>query len=135
MADDPIVTVLDRLDSEDRLTAEVVVKEAEDPLSPLHSKFEWDNKEAGIQYRLEQARRLLRRYYLIREVPDQGQVRLRKYTNVHSANRYMGTEKALVNHRDEVVAAAQRDMRTYRAKYQLLGSQALLDIATEILKS
>lgn len=37
-----------------------VVREAEDPASPLHSRFDWNNTEAGHQWRLHQARQLIR---------------------------------------------------------------------------
>jgi EAL domain-containing protein (putative c-di-GMP-specific phosphodiesterase class I) len=42
------------------LTPEAVVKEAADPASPLHRYFEWDNRKAAHQFRIEQARRLIR---------------------------------------------------------------------------
>jgi hypothetical protein len=42
-----------------RLTPEAVVRDAEDPDSPLHDYFEWDNKEAGHRWRIEQARALI----------------------------------------------------------------------------
>lgn len=44
-----------------RLTAEAVVSDATSKTSPLHRYFEWDDKKAGHQYRLEQARALIRR--------------------------------------------------------------------------
>lgn len=43
-----------------RLTPELVVRDAEDARSPLHSQFEWDDSKAAEQYRLEQARDLIR---------------------------------------------------------------------------
>jgi hypothetical protein len=42
------------------LTPSILVKEAEDPASPLHDRFEWDDAEAAQRWRLEQARVLLR---------------------------------------------------------------------------
>lgn len=42
------------------LTADDVVSEAAPPESPLHSHFEWNDAVAGHQYRLEQARHLIR---------------------------------------------------------------------------
>ena len=38
-----------------------VIKEAEDEGSILHSHFEWDDSEAAVQYRREQARTLIQR--------------------------------------------------------------------------
>jgi hypothetical protein len=38
-----------------------VIKEAQDEGSILHSHFEWDDSEAAVQYRREQARTLIQR--------------------------------------------------------------------------
>src|SRR4029434_7353041 len=38
-----------------------VVDDARDPTSPLHDFFEWDDSTAAQQYRLGQARQLIRR--------------------------------------------------------------------------
>lgn len=43
------------------LTPSEVVSKAEDPDSPLHDLFEWDDAKAGHQYRLAQARKLIAR--------------------------------------------------------------------------
>lgn len=58
-------TVEDRLASiakrrKGRLTPAAVVKDARSKKSPLHSFFEWDDSEAAHQYRLNQARGLIR---------------------------------------------------------------------------
>src|SRR5262245_1704533 len=42
------------------LKAADVVTEAQSPESPLHGKFEWDDSTAAHQYRLMQARQLIR---------------------------------------------------------------------------
>jgi hypothetical protein len=42
------------------LTPELLLEEAKDRNHPLHPDFEWNNKEAGHQWRLVQARRLIR---------------------------------------------------------------------------
>jgi hypothetical protein len=43
-----------------RITPELTVEDAKDPGSPLHPIFEWDDGKAGHQFRLDQARQLLR---------------------------------------------------------------------------
>lgn len=43
------------------LPPEQVIEYAEDPASPLHDFFEWDDNLAAHQFRLAQARRLIRR--------------------------------------------------------------------------
>lgn len=42
------------------LTPDGVVKDARDPKSPLHEHFTWDDSLAAHQYRLDQARTLIR---------------------------------------------------------------------------
>jgi hypothetical protein len=46
-------------DEHGKLSPEAVVAAARDPKSPGHEHFEWDNKKAAHQYRVEQARALL----------------------------------------------------------------------------
>lgn len=42
------------------LTPDIVVADAAKKDSPLHSRFEWSDKKAAIQHRLDQARELIR---------------------------------------------------------------------------
>jgi hypothetical protein len=44
------------------LTSGDLVQAAENPQSAFHGYFTWDNDEAGHQYRLEEARRLIKSY-------------------------------------------------------------------------
>jgi hypothetical protein len=46
---------------------EDVVDVAKDPSHPLHDAFEWDDTEAARQYRLEQARYLIRAVRIVVE--------------------------------------------------------------------
>lgn len=43
-----------------RITPDAVIADAQDKESPLHGVFEWDDSKAAHQYRLEQARELIR---------------------------------------------------------------------------
>jgi len=47
------------------LTPEIVVADAQDPDSPLHGEFEWDDAHAAHQHRLDQARRIIRKVSLV----------------------------------------------------------------------
>jgi hypothetical protein len=47
-------------DKEGRITAKAVVDAARAPRHPLHDLFTWDDKKAGEQYRLMEARTLIR---------------------------------------------------------------------------
>lgn len=54
---------LQKLDQRDGgLTPSAVIKDAQRPDSPLHDRFEWDDKLAAQGHRLEQARDLIRSF-------------------------------------------------------------------------
>lgn len=55
-----VIAELQRIAGPDGLRASVVVQKARSTKSPLHSEFEWDDKKAGHEFRLVQARRLIR---------------------------------------------------------------------------
>lgn len=48
------------LEHDGKLTPDVVVAEANDPDSPLHRHFTWDDSEAAAKQRLHEARQLIR---------------------------------------------------------------------------
>lgn len=102
------------------LTAEIVVKEAESPDSPLHRYFAWDDEEAAHQYRLFQARALIRRVKVaIQATPDRI-VRVRAYTHVRSERAYVPTAQALERNRNMVLDQARLDLAALRRKYENL---------------
>src|SRR5689334_11733238 len=47
-----------------------VVERAKDQNSALHSWFKWDDEEAAEQWRLQQARQLIREVYVKIKLPD-----------------------------------------------------------------
>ena len=51
---------LDKLAVDGKLTAQAVVDAAREESSPLHGYFEWDDNKAANEYRLLQARKLIR---------------------------------------------------------------------------
>ena len=66
-----IIAELKRLSGKNHgiLSPEAVVEAAKNPNSALHTRFEWDNTKAAHQYRLWQARNLLR---VVVEIIDDG---------------------------------------------------------------
>ncbi len=52
--------LIKKLKSEGKLTASGVLAEAEDENSPLHELFEWDDAKAVREYRLIQARKVIK---------------------------------------------------------------------------
>ena len=117
-----------------QLTAEIVVIDARPETSPLHSAFTWDDAVAAQSWREVQARHLLkalmvtvegraeptRAFIVGGENPDDGQ---RSYKTVA---RVMGDAEL----RRQALAAALRELRAFRAKYEEL--QELAGILAEI---
>jgi hypothetical protein len=62
MKTNKVITELKRIANKNGglLQPETVVESARPASSPLHSRFEWDNTVAGQQYRIWQARQLIR---------------------------------------------------------------------------
>ena len=54
-----ILAILTKLDRQNKLTASAILKEGKDPRSPLHGKFNWNDKTAAHAYRMDQARSLI----------------------------------------------------------------------------
>jgi len=77
------------LDVRDRngqeLTPEAVVVAASDPTSPAHHRFTWDDTAAARQWRLEEARRLIREVR-ITFVANDKPTTLRAFHSVRSAS-------------------------------------------------
>ena len=66
-----------------QLTAALVVEAARPKDSPLHHRFEWDNKLAGPLYRLQQGGALIRSVKIVRdEQEDCAPVRVRAFLHV-----------------------------------------------------
>ena len=57
-------------DRKGKLTASQVLEVARSPDSPLHPYFEWDDSIAAEQWRLEQARELIRRVKIVVEIDE-----------------------------------------------------------------
>ena len=80
-------------------TAEQIVEAATPPDHPLHPQFEWDDGVASHQWRLKQARVLLRVTVHIRKTSD-GRVRVPVFTSLPSdrgVNGYRETETILTD--------------------------------------
>lgn len=114
---------LDQLTINGRLTAEGVLDDARAISSPLHSCFEWDDSTAAEAHRLWQARQLIACVITIETLLDQPRP-VREYVAVHTPQErcYVQTEVALKDEdmRAVVLAQAERDFRSWEAKYQTL---------------
>ena len=64
------------------LTPEDILADAKHDNSPLHSFFEWSDSAAAQQYRLQQARGLIRSVVAVYVQPDRPAIRTRAYVHV-----------------------------------------------------
>ena len=104
------------------LRAESVIAYARDPESALHHRFTWDDTAAAHQYRLEQARRLIRCAVVVLPVAD---VQYRAFVSLGSdrvrpGGGYRITASVLSDdaQRAELLAQALTAFQRVRRRYQ-----------------
>lgn len=104
------------------LTPFDVLEDAENPNSPLHEFFEWDEGEAARQYRLDQARGLIRAVVAVYVGEDKPAVRHRAYVHINEKGtpHYREASHAMsqVKTRDMVLQRAWRELTAWRKKYK-----------------
>lgn len=69
-----------------QLTAENVVETARSTKNPLHKCFEWDNKKAGEQYRLHQARKIISCVTVVKHIGNKD-VSVKAFVNIRKDNK------------------------------------------------
>lgn len=109
-------------DTDGKLTADSVVSKATDPSTALHEHFEWDDTAAAHEYRLEQARHLIRTVRISYQKSERSEPRaIRAYTFVPSADSYVPTPEVVRTevYRDEAVADIRRALAGMRYKLRL----------------
>lgn len=109
------------------VTPRVVVDDAESDQSPLHTLFEWDNVKAADEFRLEQARNLLRSLTVI--IPERPSHPVRAFVNIRqespsgeTESAYTSIEVALRNPamRNQLLADATNELAAWRQRYREL---------------
>jgi len=108
------------------LRPEDVIKRAQDPESPLHERFQWDDTEAAYQYRLYQARQLIRVCVKVVAEADEDKP-LRVYVSLLPDRRqegggYRTLEDVLesADLREQLLEQATHDFRRWEEKYRRL---------------
>jgi hypothetical protein len=104
------------------LTPERVIADAFDPNSPLHALFEWDECKAADQYRLVQARALIRAVVVrYRAAPGGGPRSIVAFVNLKQGDQqyYTATAVALANPQQRVIVLRQawEDFQALRKRY------------------
>jgi hypothetical protein len=104
------------------ITPEQVVAAAKPRSSPLHLAFTWDDGEAAHQWRLEQARHLLRVYVTVIDDGKQ-ELQTRMFVSLSSDRRGEGGYRAITDvlgnaaMRKQLLEDARTDMMRFRQKY------------------
>lgn len=104
------------------LTPEDVIADAKNGNSPLHSFFEWSDSEAAHQYRLQQARGLIRSVVAIYAREEAPPIRTRAYVHINEpgAPHYREASHAmsLSKTRDMVLLNALNELLQWQKKYK-----------------
>ncbi|WP_028753679.1 hypothetical protein [Rhizobium leucaenae] len=103
------------------LTPKDVLDDARHDNSPLHSFFEWDDSEAAEQYRLQQARGLIRSVVAIYTQPDKPAIRTKMFVHIPEpgAQHYREASHAMSQTatRKAVLQTAWRELQAWRKRY------------------
>lgn len=110
-----------------------VVKAAEDESNVLHSQFCWNDRKAAYEYRLEQARRLIR-VVVTRIEPISEPVRV--YVSL-GEDRADGGYRTLIDvmndsaMKEQLMGQARKDMMVFESKYSQIEALAKVIRAME----
>jgi len=124
-----------------RLTPQVVVDDARDRTSPLHGFFEWNDGRAAEQYRLDQARHLIRSVKVTyADVADStGPREIKAYVSFGDDDEapYMATRKVLATKagRAALLAQALTELENLKQRYAELEELAAIFAAIERAKN
>ena len=117
------------------VTAEGLVKVAETKRNPLHHEFTWDDSVAGHEYRLIQARSMLRSFHIVREdiSTDRPQrvyqvVRQPMAGSTRARHAYKSVDDIMKddNLRAELLQRALRELISFRQRYRDLNELAVV---------
>ncbi len=136
--DEIIKNYFDKIEKRDgTLTPQAVVKEAKPVDSPLHRFFQWDDSKAASEYRLWQARQLIRTVMIVRE--EGAPVRAFQSVVFVSSRTlggeddaqeraYVSTTRALAdkNLRKQILTRAKQEAQDWADKYEALEELAAI---------
>lgn len=104
------------------LTPKDVVEDARNDNSPLHAYFEWDDGEAAENYRLQQARGLIRAVVAIYTDDKKPAIRQKMFVHINEAGaqhyREASHAMSLTKTREMVLKQAWRELQAWRKRYK-----------------
>jgi hypothetical protein len=103
----------------DTLTPEQIVAAAEPEHSPLHDWFEWNNDDAAQQYRLVQAREMLRFIEVVRVERAVEPVRAFHVVRIEGQSVYAKESRVFSDEelRKQVIDAALAQLESWQRRY------------------
>lgn len=112
----------------DELTPEMVVEAASKPTSPLHGMLCWDDTRAAHEFRLFQARSLIRRVVVYSIDPHEDVNKTRNFVNVvvrdadGERRTYMPLTSVVQSqdYTDQMLDDAKRALISFKRKYAVL---------------
>ena len=109
------------------VTPAMLVKEAKKKSSPIHECFTWDDKEAGMLRRLDEARYLLRMITVEVETADEPIV-TRAFVSVTDDTAYTTIKAAMDDDdmRESLLDQARKDLKSFKSKYSQLKELAVI---------
>ena len=118
------------------LTAKIVVDEAKPKGSPLHNQFQWNDKKAAEEYRLQQARHLVAAVTVVWKNDDGSKtqaVRLYHATDDRETSRYLPIHLILGDaaQRARLLEQALDELNAFKKKYADLSELSELFKAME----
>ena len=143
-----------REDNNGLISPRNVVEFARDPNTSLHNKFEWDNKKAGDNYRLWQARRIIRLELVVVSSCSDGKIiisdmsegeigagdnKIRAYVSLQNdragddSGGYRSLTDVMSNeeYRDQLLEMAKKDMIIFKQKYGVLSKLSKVFMAMD----
>jgi len=136
---DDVGAELERLRQEagGELYPETVVAAAQDPRSPLHSLFEWNDVDAADRYRITQARGIIRRLRVVQQgTKEQPRVVRLAFVSPGQVKHpgYIPTDEAVADpvKRDQLVANAVAALEGWIARYKSMDLEELESVTREL---
>lgn len=117
--------VCEKLSAEGELTAHRLLEESRDSSAPLHNLFEWDDKIAAEEYRISQARHIIRSITVEAETDVKQPVRA--FISIHQEKQEYKPITSVIRSvtlREQMLANALRDLRAFKQKYEVLNELA-----------
>lgn len=117
------------------LSAGATLEDARKPSSPLHKQFQWDDSIAAEEYRMDQARYLIRSIEVVYEAAPNVPAQRVYVSTTQPETRgeqerkvFRTVEETLKDPvaRDELLGNAIRDALTFRKKYHMLSELGMI---------